>query len=218
MNRSALSTFSLATAVAVMIFGYATPAYAEKPDCDQDPSHPSCKTDGGADGAAFNVDIGVLGELQGGSGDNPWLQGFGGKKSIGLNDASPTGLDVGTLTGVGMFTGLDARCFPGDFMPPDPVHGSPDELHQAIVKSGKKGRAEASFWFHGATKNGMVRVLYVLTLFGVFDGDVEFPGEATLLMSTWELKVENEGKEIKSISCQGAGDDSVTIDVTIDVT
>ena len=45
MNKLSVATFSLATAVAVMTLGYATPAYAAKPDCDQDDSHPSCKGD-----------------------------------------------------------------------------------------------------------------------------------------------------------------------------
>ena len=33
MNRSALATFSLATAIAVMTLGYATPVFAEPPEC-----------------------------------------------------------------------------------------------------------------------------------------------------------------------------------------
>lgn len=222
MNRLTLSTLSLTTAIVVMTLGYATPAFAAKPDCDSDSdsSHPSCKTDGDA---AFTVDIGQLelGELlQGGSGDDLWVQGFGGKNAIGLNDAS--GLDVGTLTGVGSL-GLDILsplCFPADFMPPpDPgeesVHTSFSDLHQALIKPGKQGRAEASFWFHGFTNDGyMVRVLYVLKLFGKFESNKEWPGAQTLEMTSWELKVENEGKTIKDKSCSGKGDGKVDITIT----
>ncbi len=45
MNRSALATFSLATAIAVMTLGYANPSFAGKPDCDGAATHPSCKGD-----------------------------------------------------------------------------------------------------------------------------------------------------------------------------
>ena len=46
MNRSALVTFSLATAIAVMTLGYATTAYpARAGACDEEPPHPSCKDD-----------------------------------------------------------------------------------------------------------------------------------------------------------------------------
>ena len=93
--------------------------------------------------------------------------------------------------------------FPGNYLPP---HDSAYELHQAIIKSGKKGRAEASFWFHGATTNGMVRVLYLLKLFGTFDNPEDWPSAQKLTMTDWELTVENEGKKIKGESCSGDGD------------
>ena len=98
-------------------------------------------------------------------------------------------------------------------MPPNPDHGLSPELHQSIINSGKKGRAEASFWFHGATKDGLVRLIYVLKLFGEFEMNKVWPGAQTLEMDTWELKVENEGKTVKDISCQGAGTNSVTITI-----
>jgi len=197
-----------------MTLGYANPSFADKPD----PNH-----DHG--GAAFDVVItGGLGLLAGrsavdemGKKINPWLQGFGGKNSIGLNDAS--GLDVGSLAGVGMLipnddsTVLHPLCFPGDYMPPP--HDSPYELHQTLIKPGKKGRAEANFWFHGKTFLRDERVLYVLKLFGEFANGGDWPGAQTLDMTTWELKVENEGKTIKEISCQGDGSGVVTIEVTV---
>ncbi len=232
MNRSALATFSLATAIAVMTLGYANPSYAAKP-CIDDDTHPSCKTDDD-DGAAFDVDItGDLG-LDGGSGEDPWVQGVLGKNGIGLKDVAPDDLAVGTLTGVGGFF-LDekyAPCFDFD----DTGHDFSPELHQAYIKPGKKGRAEAKFWFHGETYKPLdgefcdgesdgesscgpastqVRVLYVLTLFGEFDPIKVWPGPQTLEMDAWELKVENEGKTIKEISCQSEGDKVV---VTIKVT
>ncbi|MCH9026506.1 MAG: hypothetical protein IIA05_05230 [Proteobacteria bacterium] len=186
-------------------------AFAAPPPCKGlNKDDPGC--DGGGGGPTFTVDILGDGLVGGSSGVNPWLQSFGGQNSIGLNDAS--GLDVGSLTGLRSFTGQDADCFPEIL---DGSHATTFPLHQAIVKQGKKGSAEASFWFHGATDDGSVPLVYVLKLFGDFDGEnVEFPGTATLSMvDEWELKVENEGKKIKDLSCesQGTGND-VTITVT----
>ncbi len=61
-----------------------------------------------------------------------------------------------------------------------------------------------------------MRVLYVLKLFGEEGSAGECPPEniATLYMTSWELKVENEGKTIKGISCLGEGTDLVNITVT----
>ncbi len=47
MNISRLSTFSLTLAVAVMMLGYSTPAFAGK-KCELQPEHPSCKGGGGS--------------------------------------------------------------------------------------------------------------------------------------------------------------------------
>ncbi|MEE8464587.1 MAG: hypothetical protein V3S53_07365 [Gammaproteobacteria bacterium] len=210
MNTVGLSTLSLTVAIAVMTLGYANPSFADKPSGGEH-DHGG----GGVDGATFDVFI-LGGGLDGRSGiDNPWLENFGGKNSIGLNDAAPAGLDVGMLMGLADFTGEDedSGCFPAD-TGTDHASTSLFPLHQAIVKQGRNGRAEASFWFHGATTEGD-EVLYVLKLFGHFDGEnVEFPGDAVLLMDEWELKVENEGRKIKNMSCESQG---MGKDVTISV-
>ena len=221
MNTVRLSTLSLTIAIAVMTLGYANPSFADKPS---NGDHEHGGGGGGADGAMFRVTI-LDDDLAGGSTVavdemgktiDPWLQGFGGKNSIGLNDAS--GLDVGTLTGVGSFTGLglgpNEFCFPGDIVDP---HASLFPLHQAFIKPGKKGRAEASFWFHGTTKDGMVRVLYLLKLIGAFESPEVWPSAQKLTMTDWELKVENEGKAIKSISCIGELPEEDEVSVTITV-
>ena len=200
MNTVRLSTLSLTIAIAVMTLGYANPSFADPPDGGE---HDHGGGGGGGGDATFDVIIlGIGNELDGRSGlDNPWLESFGGKNAIGLNDAT-AGLDVGMLMGLAAFTGEDPDCFPED-TGTDHTSTSLFPLHQAIVKQGRKGRAEASFWFHGATTEGD-EVLYVLNLFGHFaDENAEFPGTAELLMDDWELKVENEGKAIKSISCIG---------------
>lgn len=191
-------------------------AFAAPPPCkgQKNKDDPGCDSGSGG-GRTFTVVIGN--GLAGGSGSNPWLESFGGRNSIGLNDAAPAGFDVGTLTGVGSFTGQPGDCFPSDFVDP---HSSAFQLHQAIIKSGKKGRAEASFWFHGATDNGLVRVLYVLKLFGTFASPMDWPSTQVLTMTDWELKVENESKAIKSISCIGEleeEDDPVSVAITVTI-
>ena len=233
MNRSALATFSLVTAIAVMTLGYANPSYAAQPVCHNPPEefpHPSCKPAGDSGGASFVVTIEGSGLTGGSAEDVPWVQGVLGKNGIGLNDVAPDFLYVGTLKGLSMFTGESYLCFPGDYGNPSPPPHTTErlfDLHQAIIKSGKKGRAEAHLWFHGETRlpvdetggNERVRVLYVLKLFGIDGSAAGFPplpddDPLNLDMTSWELKVENDGKTIKAISCQAEGGDNVTIEVT----
>ena len=192
MNILRLSTLSLTLAIAVITLGYMNVASAAKPDCPGD--HPSCKEAGGAAGYIVTI----VGDVEGGSTEN-WL---GGSKGVGLNDA-------GVHDGVGLFTDLsyfESWDFDGNngdlcFLGADYL------LHQAQIKQGKKGRAEAAFWFHGETTTG-IRVLYALTLYGDFDPNVAWPPvnvEHKIMMNRWKMIVENEGKAIKDDSCIGEG-------------
>ena len=47
MNNSRVATLSLALVVSAFALGFANPAFADKPDCLNDPSHHGCKDDGG---------------------------------------------------------------------------------------------------------------------------------------------------------------------------
>lgn len=120
------------------------------------------------------------------------------------------------VNGSGQLYRVNLTLLLGDTVPPNPDHGFSPELHQAIINSGKKGRAEASFWFHGATTNGTVRLIYVLKLFGKFEDGKDWPGAQTLKMTTWELKVENEGKTIKEMSCQSDGVKVGSVTITVE--
>ena len=205
MKNLRLSTLSLSLAIAVMTLGYVNVASAGKPTCPGD--HPSCK-EAGDDGYSVTIE----GQVEGHSTDN-WLLGVGGKKSIGFNDAS-LGHDVGDFTDLSFFTisngpfGSDgATCFK-----------FPAELHQATIKQGKGGRAQAAFWFDGKTNDGNTSVLYALALYGLFDPATAWPPEGTphvMIMTDWKIIVENEGKAIKSISCIGEGDDDITVQITV---
>ena len=207
MKNLRLSTLSLTLAIAVMTLGYVNVASAGKPTCPGD--HPSCK-EAGDDGYSVTIKW----QVEGHSTDN-WLLGSGGKKSIGLNDATAgPGHDVGDLTDLSFFTDSSGPFLSdGDFCFSDPA-----ELHQATIKQGKGGRAQAAFWFDGKTNDGNTSVLYALALFGADGSGADLPGEATLDMKTWELKVENESKTIKYMSCQSASEEDVLVPVTITVT
>ena len=52
-----LSAFSLALAISVISLGFTNPAFAAKPNCQLDPSHPSCNDDGGADGITYTAEL-----------------------------------------------------------------------------------------------------------------------------------------------------------------
>jgi hypothetical protein len=225
MNILRLSTLSLTLAIAVITFGYMNVASAGKPDCSEGGDHPSCKDALG--GGGYSVIF--MGDLTGGSSEN-WL---GDSKGVGLNDA-------GVHDGVGMFLvstdlpffasefyGDDdnsgALCFPGEEHG-DFVYEEDYLLHQAQIKEGKKGRAEATFWFHGLTAEvtNPTRVLYALTLYGDFDETKPWPpvdDEHVILMKKgWKMIVENEGKAIKDVSCIDKIEGDDVIDVTITVT
>ncbi len=199
-----LSTLSLTLAIAVLTLGYVNVASAAKPICPGD--HPSCKEAGDS-----GYKVTIEGHVDGVSDDN-WLGGFGGKKSIGLNDASEEH-KVGAFTNLDFFTenspfgDFGTTCFPGPFT-----------IHQAIISRGKGGRAQAAFWFDGKTDDNSTDVLYALALFGQFDPEIAWPPDEgkphLIMMEDWKIIVENEGKEIKSISCIGEGDPG---DITVSI-
>ena len=215
MKISRLSILSLILAIAVISLGYANPSFADKPGTGEcvETEHEHCHDD---DGQEVTYSVMISGDVSG-NGDN-WIGGVGGKNGIGLNDAGEGG-GVGELTALtfltsstGPFVTDGLKCF-----------GSSSRLiHQAIIKRGRGGRAEASFWFDGKTNDGSdTDVLYALALFGKFHEFNVWPpvGEPHLIIMTdWKIIVENEGKEIKSISCIGESPDDIFISVDILVT
>ncbi len=84
------------------------------------------------------------------------------------------------------------------------------DLFQAILSGKRRGSAEGNFWFVGNTEDGLTEVMYRLRLFGwLVDGPDDWPpppsGSKTMTMIDWKMVVENEGKDIKNISCLGDG-------------
>ena len=99
-------------------------------------------------------------------------------------------------------------------------------LGQGHVTKGRRGRAEAHFWFLGYTKDGpgpdlagaADRILYLLLLIGEpaigsIVGDWLPTGNTTTKMTwdTWTLSVEGGGADIRDNSCVGSDDENFLV-------
>jgi hypothetical protein len=206
-----LSTLSL---IAVMLIPTGAYAHCEGKHTG---NHPHCQGGGGGGGGggseygvlismADPVDMG----LEGTSGDD-WTESTGGKSIEGH------GSNVGMLTSLSFFTGVNSP-FTG-YRGSNCFRAGSFALHaQAGVSRGRGGRAESKFWFRAHTDNlNVVDItpLYLLIMFGTIDGDwpPALHHTTTLVMGDWELRVANEGADVKSISCIGEGEFTVNIEV-----
>ena len=57
MSILRLSAFSQILAILIISLGFTNPAFAAKPDCQLDPSHPSCNDDGGAGEITYTAEL-----------------------------------------------------------------------------------------------------------------------------------------------------------------
>jgi len=200
--------------IGLLFFGSLYPSFAAKPVCPG--PHPSCGDDNGSgDEATYSAEFG--GEIVGQSGADNWVLGFLGKNSIGLNDAPPDSLDVGTVSELNLLADVDdiEICFQ-----PNNFDGGPSSLHQIYIKEGKGGRAESRIWLHGVTILGQEEILYVLKLFGQFDPGTAWPpteGSHLVMFYDWELAVDGGKKATKDDSCSGDGTTTVAITVTAEL-
>ena len=213
MNILRLSTLSLTLAIAVFALGYVNPSFAGKPD--KCPDHPSCK-----DGGDAKYSVAISGDVLGNSvAGYPWSKG-GGRNTIN----SPP-YNAGFLTDLSFFAALPVEppppftagqatvCFAAGTFP----------LYGGFINQGKKGTAQANFWFFAKTYDGIppgsdpITVLYQLTYTGVFASGwlPEIGSPAFLNMNEWRLHAENEGDDIKAISCIGEGTTNVMITVEL---
>ncbi len=204
MNILRLSILSLITMMVIPIGAYA--------HC---PFHAHCGP-GGVDPDDATYSVVIDGNVQGGwIVGHPWSKG--GKKNTINGPIRPF---VGEFTDLSFFTATLAEnppaftaaqgavCFPP---------GTNFPLHAGGISQGKKGRAEAQFWFEANTFEGGQTLFYQLKLIGVFH-EPWLPGSlgfTHVLMDEWRLTATNEGADIKSISCIGEG---TGIGVTITVT
>jgi len=81
-----------------------------------------------------------------------------------------------------------------------------------FFKKQKKSTAVGMFWFPGKTRasaGDQKNVLYLLMIeghFGIVYDPTGFPGNGKIMyMTHWTLSVENQGKRVKSRSCEGSG-------------
>ena len=224
MSILRLSTLSLALAIAVFALGY-NPSFAGKPDGQGNHDHGG---GGGGNGDVYDVDI-IGADILGGSKDGfPWSRS-GGKDSIGGPPHAPNGDSrSGTLSNlIGFFGSLLENPLPftaaqamvcfgeGTFGMPGTY-----DIRGGGLGTGKKGVAQAQFWFDAKTfVEGSDRVVtYQLRYLGVFSGADWLPAAgglpSVLNMDEWRLTATNEGQDIKAISCIGEGLADVRIDVT----
>jgi hypothetical protein len=110
----------------------------------------------------------------------------------------------------GPFLGDGPKCF---------VHPDHPKLFAANLGKSKGNLAAATFWFWGDTDDGVTEVLYRAGLKGTFGVTGDWPPAdgivKTLTLTEWRIAVENEGKDIKSISCLDEG--TFTAGVVINV-
>ena len=116
-------------------------------------------------------------------------------KRIGFDGPHPADGSVGVLTDLSFFTGPGGpfpdngeACF-GTQPPPIP-------LHAANVRE-KRGRAESSFWFVASTFDGNHTPVYLLHMFGTFDGPWPPLDVTSMNVTDWTLHLSNEGERIQ---------------------
>jgi len=200
----------LLVGTALIFSAMITPAMAGKPVCDEGPPCKSSDDSVDAEYSAF-----ITGDVTGESDDNfNWLGSFGGKSTIGLNSArgaNPGDLDLGVLASLftdKTFNGNDGiECFGAD--------AANQILNGVNVKQGGAGNLNGKFFFDASTGNGSTPVIYLLEVFGdEIDNDWPPTATSTLIMTSWELSVQNVGKSVKAVSCIGDGRFDMEIEVT----
>ena len=132
-----------------------------------------------------------------------WLDGAA--KSVDYVDFKNVGWGAVNLSYFqalnGPFSTNGVNCFPSVDV----------QLHAGGFGKSKHSSANGKFWFQGFTNDGSgIPVLYLLQLYGVFDDVKKWPPATNthtlITMTAWKMSVENEGQEIKNISCLGEGD------------
>lgn len=93
MNTAHVYNFSLVLAVAIILSGYVNPALAGK-KCDEDPTHPSCASDGGGDaGGVTTATFGDAPDALANDGDGPYIDGVD-KVSLGIGKEGNFGMHL----------------------------------------------------------------------------------------------------------------------------
>jgi hypothetical protein len=201
--------------------------------CDAEPPGGGGGGGGGGNGKDAFYTADISGAVSGDEGSELWHGNFGGKSRIGRNTGGHTPVindNAGELT-LSFFTmahplgpfsiGRGLACF---------NNGGVLYMGQTIVRSGKHGQAEGSFFFKAKAEDGTTDVGYLLTMIGTFTAGVWPPSPTTTMtLDTWTLTAGNEDSTVRNISCLGDGefsdfspenglDDDVTIVVTLDET
>jgi len=165
----------------------------------------------------FTYDVELIGDVYGES-DTPW--GDDGKLVYSLRNQPGLmnlnhfrkffNIERGGITGENCFGDLVAAVPPALIpAPTTPLRG--------FLREHKKGVANGMFWFSGFTVDAVgspdrKSVLYLLQVTGEFvkGSAAGWPENGNLnsnfmVMTNWELKVENEGKSVANRSCEDSG-------------
>lgn len=209
--RQVAGTLMAVLAAFVMLMMVQTVAVAA-PKCD---TPPCGKGGSGDDSVDAEYSALITGDVTGASDEiDNWLGSFGGKSTIGLNSArgaNPGDLDLGFLASLftdTTFNGNDGiECFGAE--------AANQILNGVNVKQGGAGNLNGKFFFDASTGNGSTPVIYLLEVFGdEIDNDWPPTATSTLIMTSWELSVQNVGKSVKAVSCIGDGRFDMEIEVT----
>ncbi len=177
---------------------------------------PGTPCGGGGGGEVGEYSVVITGDLEGENGINLWLDGVGRGDSIGLSDVH--GREVGFL--------MDLNYFVDQFTPPRGFNcfGGvlvPLPLRGANLLQGKGGIAQGGLSFVASTDDGLSDIGYVFRGFGLFEGDWPplLDNTTSMILTDWELKVPNQDKTVRNISCIGEGPpDGEEFEVVIMVT
>jgi len=92
---------------------------------------------------------------------------------------------------------LGAECF-----------GLSGPVFAASLAQQRGGGASGAIWFEGYAEDAATPILYRLRIDGLFDDpDNWLPSVSnTMTMTAWSMHLENQGRQVKNISCLGEGD------------
>jgi hypothetical protein len=109
-------------------------------------------------------------------------------------------------TGVGGV--LDLSYFEGEFTNGTNCFGDSGLVFSASLAQQRDRSASGVIWFEGYTDDRSTLVLYRLRIDGLLEAPDNWIPSAknTMTMTTWSMHLENQGRQVKNISCLGEGD------------
>jgi len=182
---------TILTTLAFLGFSVSVVAHPCKHHIDTEPEHPHCNS-------TPTTDPEDLYSVSSSAGSDLYVRGFEWQEGAGKSLDGSALLNLSYFHSNGQFTNDATKCFPANDVA---------LFAGGLNKKGNAGAAKGMFWFVGKTGDGNTEVLYLLQVFGKLDYPDDWPPEKSnvMRMTEWSMKVENEGKQVKDISCLGEG-------------